>query len=149
MSRIVRVVGDGRPEWGRVDGDEIVHLPEGPFGVEPRLGRSLGRLAEEGLVGGILQWSFYFVIFRAFMKKLKAGVWSRWFDRDVLILLGAILVTYMVGGMVIDYRYFDLINVIFYLLAGIIYGYDPGKNSGGEPANQQGRDLTLLPRIQA
>ncbi len=54
MSRIVRVVGDGRPEWGRVDGDEIVHLPEGPFGVEPRLGRSLGRLAEASLLAPVI-----------------------------------------------------------------------------------------------
>jgi 2-keto-4-pentenoate hydratase/2-oxohepta-3-ene-1,7-dioic acid hydratase in catechol pathway len=53
MTRIVRVEIHGRSEWGLVDGEEIVHLPEGPFGVEPRLGRSLGLFGEAHLLAPV------------------------------------------------------------------------------------------------
>lgn len=53
MTRIVRVGIDGSSEWGVVDGEEIVHLPEGPFGVEPRRGRTLGRLDEASLLAPV------------------------------------------------------------------------------------------------
>jgi len=105
----------------------------------------LGRLAEEGILGVTLQWAFYLVIFRAFVRKFRANVWSKWFDRDIMVLIGAILFTYMVGGMVIDYRYFDLINVLFYLFAGIIYGYNPKANSNptAGPIAKSGESLAL------
>lgn len=85
----------------------------------------LGRLAEEGIVGSFFQLAFYVVILRAFLVKWKRNVWSDWFNRETMVMLGAMMTVYLVGGMVIDYRYFDLINVIFYLFAGLVYGYDP------------------------
>lgn len=88
----------------------------------------IGRLSEEGLLGVFFQFAFYTVIFREFMRKWKRNVWTYWFDRNTMVLFAAIMVTYLVGGMVIDYRYFDLVNVLFYFLAGLIYGYDPGAN---------------------
>ncbi len=76
----------------------------------------LGRIAEEGLVGAILQWAFYIVIFKAFMRRMRSRCLDQsGFDLDTLILIGAIMFTYLVGGMVIDYRFFDLINVIFFI----------------------------------
>lgn len=54
MTKIVRVEIQGRPEWGVVDGDEIVHLPEGPVGVEPRRGRILGALEESHLLAPVV-----------------------------------------------------------------------------------------------
>jgi O-antigen ligase len=83
----------------------------------------LGRMAEEGMVSTFFQFAFYFVIFKAFLKKWRSEPKGRWFDQDTLALFAAIMVCYLVGGMVIDYRYFDLVNVIFYFLAGLIYGY--------------------------
>lgn len=44
MGRIVRVDLEGRPEWGVIEGDEVVHLPDGPFGGDPRRGKTLGRV---------------------------------------------------------------------------------------------------------
>jgi len=87
----------------------------------------IGKMAEEGLVGTILQFSFYWVIFRAYISRWKENVWSRWFTKNTMVLFAGIMITYLVGGMIIDYRYFDLVNVVFYLLAGIIYGFNPRK----------------------
>jgi 2-keto-4-pentenoate hydratase/2-oxohepta-3-ene-1,7-dioic acid hydratase in catechol pathway len=53
MTRIVRVAVDGRAEWGAITGDEIVHLPDGPFGADPRPGGPLGSLAEAHLVAPV------------------------------------------------------------------------------------------------
>lgn len=53
MRRIVRVEVDGRGEWGVVEGHEIVHLPDGPFGKEPGRGASLGRLDKMRLLAPV------------------------------------------------------------------------------------------------
>lgn len=53
MTRIVRVEIEGRPEWGVVEGDEIVHLPDGPFGGEPRRGVALGCLDQMRLLAPV------------------------------------------------------------------------------------------------
>jgi len=53
MTKIVRVGIDGRSEWGVIEGDEIVHLPEGPFGVEPRRGKTLGKFSELDLLAPV------------------------------------------------------------------------------------------------
>ena len=49
------------------------------------------------------------------------------------------MVTYGLGGMVIDYRYFDLVNVVFFLFAGIIIGYR------AEPKSSESRTALDLP----
>ena len=54
MRRIVRIEIDGRPEWGVIEGSEIVHLPEGPFGVEPRRGQTLGDLGTLNLLAPVV-----------------------------------------------------------------------------------------------
>ncbi|MEE4270671.1 MAG: fumarylacetoacetate hydrolase family protein [Thermoanaerobaculales bacterium] len=46
MERIVRVELDGRPLWGRVDGDEVVRLPAGPFGDRSSAGAAVGAIGE-------------------------------------------------------------------------------------------------------
>jgi len=53
LTKIVRVGIDGRSEWGVLEGEEIVHLPEGPFGVEPRRGTTLGRFGELDLLAPV------------------------------------------------------------------------------------------------
>ncbi len=83
----------------------------------------LGRMAEEGLVSSVLQFTFYILVFWAFVRKWRADPQGEWFNRDSLALFAAIMVCYLIGGMIIDYRYFDLVNVVFYFLAGLVYGY--------------------------
>jgi O-antigen ligase len=83
----------------------------------------LGRLAEEGLVSVLMLFGFSFQIFRAGLFKWRRKLKDKWFNHDTLTLFAAIMVCFHIGGMVIDYRYFDLINVFYFLLAGIIYGY--------------------------
>ena len=47
--KIVRVTTDSGPAWGSIEGNDVLHLPEGPFGSpEPR--DSLGRLDELSLL---------------------------------------------------------------------------------------------------
>jgi O-antigen ligase len=82
-----------------------------------------GRLAEEGLLSlGLLGAAIVAAWFR--LKYL----WNRvhdedWLNRDALATMAAVFVAYLVGGMAIDYRYFDMINVLPYLFAGILFGY--------------------------
>lgn len=53
MRRIVRVEIEGEAEWGVVEGDEVVHLPGGPFGEESGPGASLGRFDEMHLLAPV------------------------------------------------------------------------------------------------
>lgn len=83
----------------------------------------LGRLAEEGLVSVLLLAAFAFVVVKAGVAKWRANPTGSYFNRDLLALFAGMAASYLVGGMIIDYRYFDLINVILMLMAGIVYGY--------------------------
>jgi len=42
VERIVRVEVDGRSQWGRVAGDEVVRLPDGPFAADASSGEVMG-----------------------------------------------------------------------------------------------------------
>jgi len=53
VRRIVRVEIEGLPAWCVVEGDEIVHLPGGPFDEEPRRGAVLGRLDQMSLLAPV------------------------------------------------------------------------------------------------
>ncbi len=83
----------------------------------------LGRLAEEGLLSVILMFGFYIVVGRAWLRQWRAEPRGPWFNRDFLALVAGMMTSYLIGGMIIDFRYFDLVNVVFALLAGILYGY--------------------------
>lgn len=83
----------------------------------------MGRLAEEGLVSVVLLAAFTIVILRTILSRWRSGVDGPWFNRDFLALVLASMVCYHFGGMVIDYRNFDLLNVLYYFFAGIVYGY--------------------------
>lgn len=83
----------------------------------------LGRTAEEGFVGMFFMVAFYLVIFRAWVSLWRQNSNYALFNKDLLALFGSMMVCYLVGGMVIDYRYFDFINAIFFFQAGILYGF--------------------------
>jgi len=98
--------------------------------VKKRLGQNmvphdiyLGRTADEGLTSTSLLLAFTILIFKSFRRQWRLNPQGKWFNRNLLALFAGIMVSYLIGGMGIDYRYFDLINVIFFLLAGIIYGF--------------------------
>ncbi|MCP4574631.1 MAG: O-antigen ligase family protein [bacterium] len=83
----------------------------------------IGRLAEEGAVSVMLLLALAVSVGRAFLAQWRASSREKYFDRDVLAMIMALAVCYLVGGMIIDFRYFDLVNVVFYFLAGLVYGY--------------------------
>ncbi|MBK9304306.1 MAG: O-antigen ligase family protein [bacterium] len=87
----------------------------------------LGRSADEGLLSIGILIAFSVLIARAFLKLWQANPDHQWFNRDYLAVIAGIFVCYLVGGMGIDFRYFDLVNVVPYMFAGAIYrlGHDP------------------------
>ena len=83
----------------------------------------IGRAAEEGLISlGIFLW-WLLEVARVFWRKWQLRPRGAWFDRDALATFGAILVAYLLGGMVEDFRYFDNVNVVAYFFAGLIVGF--------------------------
>ena len=83
-----------------------------------------GRLAEEGLVSISLLFASLGLIWLRFRRLWARAHDSDWLSRDGLAVVAGIFVAYLVGGMVIDYRYFDLVTAVPYLLAGILMGYE-------------------------
>jgi len=53
VTKIVRVEIEGQTKWGVIEGDDVVHLPDGPCGEEPRNGAVLGRLDELHLLAPV------------------------------------------------------------------------------------------------
>ena len=83
----------------------------------------IGRAAEEGLISlGIFLW-WLLEVARVFWRKWQLKPEGEWFDRDALATFGAVVVAYLLGGMVEDFRYFDNVNVVAYFFAGLIVGY--------------------------
>jgi len=105
----------------------------------------IGRLAEEGLFGGFLLLGFFVLVAKAWRRCWRTGPFDNWFNRDLLAFFAAVMVTYLIGGMMIDYRYFDLVNVIFFVLAGIIVGYDAEPTSPSVPVASEPPVPAYLP----
>lgn len=82
-----------------------------------------GPLAEDGVVGAIIQGSIWLIILHTLIRKY------RWRTRGDPVATYAIpvfvgmLAGYLVGGIAIDYRYFAVVNTLLFTMAGIIYGY--------------------------
>lgn len=53
VSRVVRVAVDARPVWGLVDGEELVQLPDGPYGDRPARGATMGAVADFDLLAPV------------------------------------------------------------------------------------------------
>lgn len=83
----------------------------------------LGRLAEEGIVSIVLLTAALLLFWRRFRQLWGQVHESDWLNRDGLATIAAVFVVYAVGGAAIDFRYFDLVNVIPYFLGGIMMGY--------------------------
>ncbi|MBU8869981.1 MAG: O-antigen ligase family protein [Gemmatimonadales bacterium] len=92
----------------------------------------LGPLAEDGLVGALLQGSIYLFILLAFLKKYKKREKNDHFATYILPIFGGLWIGYLVGGLAIDYRFFSIVGALFYMFAGITVGLDSDEDQGME-----------------
>jgi O-antigen ligase len=94
----------------------------------------IGRTADEGLLSAGLLLAIGLVFLKSFINLWRANPQGPWFNRDFMAVIAGIMICYLVGGMVIDYRYFDIINVMVFLHMGIIYGWklDPQQDTAGK-----------------
>jgi len=95
----------------------------------------LGPMAEGGILGTVLQIGIYFLVLRAYFTRFVRGRRDDPFVVFVLPVLGAITIGYLVGGMVIDYRYFAFLGTLFFVCAGIVDGYQDDEGDTLEEAN--------------
>lgn len=105
----------------------------------------LGPLAETGLVGMFLQAMIYFLIWRALWEKYRLGQRGDHFGQMVAPVFAGLMAGYMMGGLVIDYRFFSVVGTLFMVCAGITYGYRPDAEPAPSLANDMphglGRDV--------
>lgn len=87
----------------------------------------IGRAAEEGLLGMALVFGFSVVVARIYLKKWREHPNGFWYNRDFIAVSAAMSASYLCGGLFFDYRYFDLVNVLPYFLAGIVVGFPSEK----------------------
>jgi len=85
----------------------------------------LGPLAEDGLVGTVLQFTIYFIILRVFLRKFSWRKDGDPFARYVMPLFAGIFLSYLIGGLTISYRHVSMLGTLFYMAAGILDGYNP------------------------
>ncbi len=85
----------------------------------------LGTLAEEGLVGAGLQLAIYMQVFLLFRRKYLLRHQGDPFAVDMMPAMAGLMVGYLVGGFSIDYRFFESLLAPFYLIVGLIAGYQP------------------------
>ena len=83
----------------------------------------LGPLAEDGLVGMAMQFGIYWLILRTFLRKFRWRKDGDHFAIYVMPIFGGMFVGYLFGGIAIDYRFFSMVGVLFYMCAGILEGY--------------------------
>lgn len=86
----------------------------------------VGRAAEEGLLGMGLYFGFVAAIAWQLVRRWRENPQGEWYNRDLLALLAAMTIVYLVGGLAIDFRYFCLVNVLPYFCAGLVAGYPSG-----------------------
>lgn len=85
----------------------------------------LGPLAEDGIVGMLLQLLIHAVILRVSVQKLKLREQGDHFATYILPLFFGIYTVYLFGGLIISFRHFAVIGSLYYMAAGITYGYRP------------------------
>jgi O-antigen ligase len=111
----------------------------------------IGRAAEEGLVSLALVAWLLVVLWHHFWRRWREATGNSWFDRDFLALYAGVMVSYIVNGMTLDYRYFDFVNVLPMFMSGILIGYHPAPASpvfpaaGSESGRADGASSGLVP----
>ncbi len=92
----------------------------------------LGPLAENGLLGAFLQGMIYYLILRELFRKYRYRKRGDPFAVYFLPILAGIFVGYWFGGLAIDYRFFAFTDTLFFMSAGILFGYR-GEEMGHVP----------------
>jgi O-antigen ligase len=85
----------------------------------------VGVLAEEGLVGACLQAWIYFLICKGAISCLRRRRQPDGEDQAAVLVppVVALMAVYFVGGGAFDYRFFETLNSLFYLFAGVLVGW--------------------------
>jgi len=97
----------------------------------------LGPLAEDGLVGMGMQLTIYYLALSALLTKYRRGRESDYFIIFLFPIFAGIMANYLVGGLTISYRHTSILGVLFYMSAGIVYGYEPDQEAEKEMSLQQ------------
>lgn len=89
----------------------------------------LGPLAEDGLIGSLLQFAIYLMVLKIILDNYRRRREDDHFAQYMLPILAGMIVAYLVGGLAFDYRYFSVMGALFYLAVGIIAGYQRSEKS--------------------
>lgn len=89
----------------------------------------LGPLAEDGLFGALMQFGIYFLIFRKALAVYRNRGPDDHFGQFVLPVCAGAFAAYLVGGLAFDYRYFSFNGALFYMIAGVLAGYQRTETS--------------------
>ena len=80
---------------------------------------------EDGIVGQLLLFLSWFVVLRTSWQKYQLRKQGDHFATYILPLFFAIYAIYFLAGFLISFRHFAILPSMFWLAAGIAYGYDP------------------------
>jgi len=94
----------------------------------------VGQLAEEGVVGMSVQVWLYALILLALWRSYRARLFDGTiYSSHIIPAIAAALAAYFVGGLTFDYRYFLVLNSLFYLFGGILIGWQARERAGRPP----------------
>ena len=99
----------------------------------------IGRAAEEGLVSLMIFLGLVGVCAYHMRRQWRVAVAGTWYGRDFIALTAGIAVSYLLHGMIIDFRYFDIINVLPLFLVGIVMSFPSPTDlaeAGGSPGDR-------------
>ncbi|MDP2922079.1 MAG: O-antigen ligase family protein [Candidatus Omnitrophota bacterium] len=81
-------------------------------------------LAEMGLVGTGLLLLIYFSIFSASVRLYKRLSAQDSADKNFVVVFWGIAIVYIVNSIFIEMRYVEFVNSLFFMYAGVIYGWE-------------------------
>jgi len=79
-------------------------------------------LVELGVIGFFFHCLIYYLLFKFSINVYKNSDTSGLLGRHFIIIYWAISVTYLLNSLIIEMRYFLLVNSLFFLLSGIVSG---------------------------
>lgn len=86
----------------------------------------VGSLAEEGLFGMGMQVAIYILIFVNVLKRVRLRKGDTEYTDHVVPVYAALALAYLTGGLGFDYRHFETLSGVFYLITGAVVAYDHG-----------------------
>ena len=101
----------------------IAHVNQ--FRGSPAHDMYIAPLAEDGAVGALLQIMIHIMILRVSFLKLGLRRRNDYFATYILPIFFGIYAIYFFGGLIISFRHFAILGSLYYMAAGITYGYTP------------------------